>query len=577
MAKDWIITAPHEACHTLATRWNVAPVVVQLLLNRGVSTESDARAFLNPQLRDLHPPESLPGTTTAARIIADAVRRRRKVVLYGDYDVDGVTGIAVLWHVLAAAGAAPGFYVPDRLEEGYGLNSAAIRNSVDDGCDLMVSVDCGVSSVEEAAVASECGLTLIITDHHTPGAEVPQATAIVHPTVGGEYPNPAICGAGVAFKLAWAVARELSGSDKVTPEFRERLFDVLPLVGLGTVADVVPLVGENRIFARHGLASLKKTSLPGLAALIESAGLSGATVSGQDVGFKLAPRINAAGRMGHARLAVELLTRADAKRGTEIALYLEEHNRARQTRERQIFRQACDMIEHQRLDSDASRGIVLASEGWHAGVIGIVASRIVDRYGKPTVLIAVTDGIGQGSARSIGPFHMHQALAACGGHLIQFGGHAMAGGLRIEADQVDAFTAAFVNHANNTLTGADLRPKLYLDAEVSLQELDLPSVQAMLNLGPFGQGNPPPQLATGWVDLVGEPRCVGKNGDHLTSTFMDGPARMRSIAFGQAALADQLKDNRRCRLAFAPTINEFNGRRTVEMKVVDFQFAPRAN
>jgi single-stranded-DNA-specific exonuclease len=343
-------------------------------------------------------------------------------------------------------------------------------------------------------------------------------------------------------------------------------------VALGTVADVVPLLGENRIFARHGLAMLKDTTNPGLIALMESSRLTGVNVSGYDVGFKLAPRLNAAGRMGHARLAVELLTRADAARAREIAEYLEKQNRSRQTEERKIYLDACQKIEQHRLDGDACRGIVLASEEWHAGVIGIVASRVVERFGRPTVLIAVDKGVGQGSARSIPPFSMNEALAACGEHLLQFGGHAMAAGLRIDAARIPQFSEAFVRHANNRLSGADIRPKLRLDGEVGLGDLDLGCVGAMLNLGPFGQGNPAPKFATSWVDLEGEPRRMGKNGEHLSAVFRDGGARLRCVAFGRAAAESPLKDARRCRIAFEPTINEFNGNRTVEVHALDFQF-----
>lgn len=572
MAKEWIIQPPDDACPELARRWNLPPIVTQLLLNRGVKTEAETRAFIHPQLKDLHPPDALPGVRAAASIMADALRQKRKIVLYGDYDVDGITGVSVLWHVLRAAGGQPSLYVPHRLEEGYGLNGAAIRSLASEGAALIVTVDCGIGSADEARVARECGVQLIITDHHNAGPNVPEAVAIVHPRVGGSYPNPAICGAGVAFKLAWAIGQELSGADKVAPKFRRQLSDLLPLVALGTIADVVPLLEENRIFARHGLAALKETQLVGLLALMASAGLTGEVVSGYDVGFKLAPRLNAAGRMGHALLAVELLTRADASRAQEIALYLEEHNRARQAKERKILKAACEMVEQRRLDRDACRGIVLASDGWHAGVIGIVASRIVEKYHRPAVLIALENGLGQGSARSISGLDLHEALGRCSEYLEQFGGHAMAGGLRIKDENVPAFTEAFIACANNTLTGADIRPKLRLDAEVALGELDLRTVQAILNLGPFGQGNPAPLLATAWVDLAAEPRCVGESGTHLTATFRDADAVLRAIAFGRAADQPKLQQHRRCRVAFEPIINDFNGRRTVEMRVADFQF-----
>jgi single-stranded-DNA-specific exonuclease len=305
---------------------------------------------------------------------------------------------------------------------------------------------------------------------------------------------------------------------------------------------------------------------------MESAGLSDTNVTGYDVGFKLAPRINASGRMGHARLAVELLTRADADRSREIAMYLEEHNRSRQTTERRILKQALAMIEERDLASDARRAIVLAMDGWHAGVIGIVAARIVDRYHRPTVMIALADGVGQGSGRSIQHFDLADALAACEEELISYGGHAMAAGLRIAEDRVAAFTERLVALANHRLTGDDLVPKLRLDAEVTLNTLDLPTAQAIDEIGPFGVGNPKPRLATGWVELADEPRCVGRNQEHLQASFVQQGVRVRAIGFGLASAAEDLKQHRRCQVAFAPIINEFNGRRSVEMQMLDLRF-----
>ncbi|MEK7756260.1 MAG: single-stranded-DNA-specific exonuclease RecJ, partial [Planctomycetota bacterium] len=494
------------------------------------------------------------------------------IVLYGDYDVDGTTGVAILWHVLRQAGAEVTFYVPHRIDEGYGLNLEAVKRLVEDGAGMIVSVDCGITAVDIAKVLKDAGVTLIITDHHAPHAELPDAAAIVHPTVGGTYPNPHLSGAGVAFKLAWAIAQRLSGADRVTTEFRELLRELLPLAAIGTIADVVPLVGENRIIARHGLSVLPTSSLPGLRLLIESAGLSNGKISGYDVGFKLAPRINAAGRMGHARLAVELFTRADADRAREIALYLEEHNRSRQATERQIAKQAYEIIERDNLASDARRAIVLASPGWHAGVIGIVAARVVGRYHRPTVMIALNNGEGQGSARGIQHFDLADALSSCSQHLLAYGGHAMAAGLRIAADRVDAFTEAFVAEANNRLTGDDLVDKLRLDAQVPLHELTLPTAEAIVGLGPFGIGNPKPKFATDWLDLAYEPRCVGANQDHLQVSFQQNGTRIKGIGFGLGGAIEDLKQHRRCRVAFEPIINDFNGRRSVEMQILDLQF-----
>ncbi len=571
MGKKWLIRGVSADCTAVAQHCSVPPIIARLLLNRDVSIDG-AAAFLGPQLKDLHAPCLLPGAAQASEIIADAIRAKAKIVVYGDYDVDGTTGIAILWHVLTLAGADVSFYVPHRIDEGYGLNTTAVLKLMEDGADLIVSVDCGITAVEVANVVREKGTKLIITDHHTVQGDVPQADALVHPAIGTNYPNPHLCGAGVAFKLAWAVAQKLSDSERVSPAFRRLLMDLLPLAALGTIADVVPLRGENRIIAKHGLAALSSTELPGLRALIDSAGLGGETISGYDVGFRLAPRINAAGRMGHARLAVELLTRADAERAREIALYLEEHNRSRQAVERKITKQACEQIERNNLAGDARRAIVLASEGWHAGVIGIVAARIVGRFHRPTILIALTNGAGQGSARSISGFDLSEGLKRCSEHLQAYGGHAMAAGLKIAADRVDPFTQAFVQVANNRLTADDLLSKLHLDAEVGLDELTLPTVEAVVGLGPFGTGNPKPKLATDWVDLAAEPRCVGRRQDHLQASFTQRGVRLKAIGFGMGDKIEDLKQHRRCRVAFEPMINEFNGRRSVEMQILDLKF-----
>ncbi len=573
MAKRWIIAPPSPRLGEAARRWRLPSLLAHLLINRGIEVDKPASAFLSPQLKDLHPPSDLPGAVEAAKIIVNAAHSGDKIVLYGDYDVDGTAGLAILWHVLTRAGAKVSYYVPHRIQEGFGLSIEAARRLVEEGARLIISVDCGVTAAEVAAELSPTDVRLVITDHHTPHACLPEADAIVHPGIGASYPNPDLCGAGVAFKLAWAIAQRLSDAERVHPEYRQVLTDLLPLAALGTVADVVPLVGENRIIVKHGLRGLPRTALPGLRALIDSAGLDGSKVDGYDVGFKLAPRINAAGRMGHARLAVELFTCTHEPRAREIALYLEEHNRSRRAVERQIFKQAVEMIERHNLASDARRAIVLSSDQWHAGVIGIVASRVVERYHRPAILIALANEEGQGSGRSIQHFDLTNALASCADHLLAYGGHAMAAGIRIAEEQVESFAEAFVDVANRRLTGDDLVEKLRLDAQVGLEELNLPTVEALLGLGPFGLGNPRPRLATGWVELASEPRCVGNNQEHLQASFQQGGICIRAIGFGMAKHIEDLKQHRRCRVAFEPLINEFNGRRTVEMQMIDLTYA----
>jgi single-stranded-DNA-specific exonuclease len=572
LSKEWIIAPPWPQREAAARQWAVAPLVAQLLHNRAVTSADDARGFLDPRMTGLHPPKLLTGAESAAARLAAAIRAGQRIVLYGDYDVDGITGVAILWHLLRHAGAEVSFYVPHRVDEGYGLNQAAIKSLADDGADVIVSVDCGITALAVADEARRIGVDLIITDHHEPRDTLPDAVEIVHPRVGSPYPNADLCGAGVAFKLAWALAQQLSGAERVDLALRKLLTDLLPLAALGTIADIVPLIGENRILTACGLALLGQSPFPGIRALLEVAGLNGSAVSGTDVGFRIAPRLNAAGRMGHARLAIELLTRADENRAREIALYLDDHNRARQNMQRKQVRRARELVEKHALDGDANRAIVLADEDWHAGVIGIVASNLVERYHKPVVLIALEGDEGHGSARSVPYFPMHEALAACGEHLLSHGGHAMAGGIKITAQSVPAFTDAFVRHANNTLSGSALRPRLHIDGEVDLHDLDEATVTALHRLQPFGAGNPKPILATDWVELADDPRCVGKSGEHLQLSVRQNGSLLRGIAFRAAEHADALKDHRRCRLAFEPIINEFQGRRRVELQVVDFKF-----
>lgn len=569
---EWIISPPHPQRETLAAEARIAPLLAQVLLNRGVSTAADAHAFLKPDFRLLLAPDVVPGVTEAAQLLHAAVRDRQRVVVYGDYDVDGITGTTILWRALKLAGGNVHFYIPSRLEEGYGLNGEAIDQLHAEGTRVLVTVDCGITSVHEVARAREHGLTVIVTDHHQPQDTLPDAHVICHPTACGPSPNPHLCGAAVALKLAWAFAREACGAERVNDEWREFLLDAMALAALGLVADVVPMVGENRIIATHGLKHLVKTENPGLKALIDVAGLAAKrSYDDYDVGFMLAPRLNAVGRLGHARLAVEMFTRAGPEQARQIATTLDGQNRQRQTVEREILKQAEALVVERGYDRDGCRAIVLASEQWHAGVIGIVAARLVDRFHRPTILIALEDGVGQGSGRSIRHFPLHEVLQSCGEHLLSHGGHAMAAGLRIAAEHVDAFCAAFQAQAAKRLTAKDLCARLQLDDEVSLRELETGVVEALLRLAPFGPGNARVRLATTDVELAGPPRAVGKQGAHLQFSVRQGQDVRKAIAFGRGKEAEALAECRRLRLAFEPQINTWNDQRRVELLVKDWR------
>jgi single-stranded-DNA-specific exonuclease len=577
LERDWIIAAPHPHRARLADEAGVAPLVAQLLLNRGVQSAAQVGPFLMPDLNALLPPDALPNAVAAGQRLAAAAKAHRRIVIYGDYDVDGVTATTILWHALKLAGADVAFYIPSRLEEGYGLNAEALERIAADGGQLVVTVDCGITAVKEARRARELGIDLIITDHHQPHDELPDAL-LIHPTACGPSANPHLSGAGVALKVAWALAQELSGATRVSQAFRDYLLDATAFAAVGLVADVVPLVGENRVIASFGLRHLCHTQNPGLQALLEVSGLTGKkSYDDYDIGYMLAPRLNAIGRMGHAQLAVELFTRADHDRAREIAATLDAHNRRRQEVEHEITKQAEALVVEKGLHQPSCRGIVLASPDWHPGVIGIVASRLVDRYHRPTVLIALERDQGQGSGRSVRHFPLHEVLRACERHLTSHGGHAMAAGIKLRKDQIAAFTDAFLIEAARRLTPQDLRPKLHLDDQVGLADLTTEVVNAVQRMAPFGEGNQRPRLATAEVELVDAPRVVGRSGTHLQFSVRQEKTYRKAIAFGRGSQADQLAEHCRVRLAFEPILNEWNGRRSVELKVIDWKPAETAD
>ncbi len=579
--RRWIITEPMEAAAELAHSLRTSPVIAQILINRGLGEPQPAFEFLNPNLKLLHDPRLMPNLERAARRIEQAIRRQQRMVIYGDYDVDGITATSILWHAIRRLGGQADYYIPHRIDEGYGLNSEAITQLCDSGAELIITVDCGVTAIDQAEICRRRGVDLIISDHHewresheTGAPMLPECHAIVHPRLPtpdgpSPYPNPNLCGAGVAFKLAWGIGQMHNNADRVSQEFREFLVEALSLAALGTIADVVPLTGENRVLAHFGLLGLKRSSLVGIRALIESAGLTGQSLDAYHVGFLLAPRLNACGRMGHAREAVEMLTRADAARAKQIASDLESQNRARQAIERKIFEEAMEQAVRNGYDRQDCRGVVLAAEGWHAGVIGIVASRVVGRLNRPAIMISLADGHGHGSARSISGFHLAKALDACREHLETCGGHEMAAGLRLAETKLDAFRQAFMDHAARQITPDMLIPELRLDCAVRLGQITEALVNDLKRLGPFGTANRRPLICCPDVELAAAPRRVGKTGEHVQMLVKQNGATMKCVAFNRPDLADALKPGDRIDLAGEPGINEYNGYRNVELQLAD--------
>ena len=574
--KRWHVAPPQRAAGALARELGVPPLVAQVLCRRGLDRAELARGFLEPRLTGLHDPRQLAGCAEAAERLVAALRAGESVAVYGDYDVDGITATAIIYHVLKAAEPSAEVlrYVPHRVDDGYGLKAAAIEQLADEGARVIVSVDCGITALEPAAAAAARGVDLIVTDHHEldPGGELPRALALVHPGLSG-YPFRGLCGAGVAYKLAWQVARTWSGSDRVGEQLRATLLDLLPLAALGTIADVVPLLDENRVIATCGLQRLKATRLVGLNALIDATRLRDEQIESSHVGFVIGPRLNACGRMGHARDAVDLLTLVDREAAEQIAAGLESVNNHRRSVERVIFEQAKQMVAARGDDRDEVRAIVLAHQGWHPGVIGVVCSRLVDSFGRPTVLLNIGDELATGSARSVDGFDIMEGFTACSEMLETFGGHAMAAGLSLRPERIDDFRAALDHFAAERLEPEDLTPKVDVDAEVSLGEVSLPVCRQLGRLAPFGRSNPAPMVLIRDVTLRAPPRRMGQEQRHLSLMIEQDGRTLRCVGWRLGPLAEQLAPGMRLDIVGELRINRFRGQTSVELDLSDLRWA----
>ncbi|VTS00312.1 single-stranded-DNA-specific exonuclease RecJ [Tuwongella immobilis] len=580
VAKAWHLK-PHDALaiRALSQSMRISPVIAQLLVNRGVTEEADARRFLDAGMNLLHSPKLMPGMEAAVDRILDAIKDRKKICVYGDYDVDGTTGTAILVQLFQKLQVPIQFYVPNRLGEGYGLNMDALRNLHAEGVQVIISVDCGIAALEETKLASELGIEMIITDHHEMRDELPGGGAVlVHPRLPGSlYPWGSLSGSAVAFKLAWALSVRISNHDRVRPELRELLMDSLCLATLGLVADVVPLQDENRVLVKHGLKRISEQPTVGIRALLESSKLGvEQQLRAEDIAFRIAPRINAAGRLGCARSVVELLLTQCPDQARELADFLDQRNTQRQQIERRMLEQAQELAER---DGEGRPALVLSHPDWHAGIIGIVAGKLVDRYGRPVILIAQHDGkpFGTGSARSIPGFEMHTALDACRDDLIAHGGHAMAAGLKIAADRIDSFRERFCEYAAQHFPqGIPPVPKLSIDAEMPLSSLTIGLLNDLDRLEPYGADNPRPLFLTGNLQLDGEPRIL--KDVHLKFFVRSGNSRFAAIGFYMADRLDELlSGGGKVCLVYRPKRNVWQGQTNIEMELVDFQPGPDAD
>ena len=559
----WILPdAPDPAVvRSLCDELLLPEPICRLLVARGHAPAEQAKRYLRPRLEQLLPPEQLLDLDRAVDRIVRAIRGGETILVHGDYDVDGMTSTTLLTRAFGALGGKVVPFIPRRLLDGYDLTDAGVRAAREAGATVVVTADCGTSAVAPVRALQAEGIDVIISDHHLPGGDLPNAFAVLNPKRPGcGSEDKDLCAAGIAFKLALAVTRAMGGNENV-------VFGMLDLVALATIADIAPLRGENRVFARYGLRMLAETKNLGLRALIRSAGLEGKPLTAGRIGYILAPRLNAVGRLGHALRGVELLTAQTEHEANSIARELEELNVKRQEIDRMTLEQARQRVLA--LDLEDTYGIVLAEDGWHPGVIGIVASRIVEEFGRPTVLIGLDGDEGKGSGRSISRFDLHAGIGQCRHLLKRFGGHRSAAGVTIARDKVDEFARCFNEAARAVLTPEDLVPELRIDLEVSLSDLT-PGFESLLrHLEPCGVGNPSPMLFTRGVRLAAPPRAVGQGGLKLRLQTDNGP--LEAIGWSLGARIGELDVSRPFDIAYRLERDEYQGISRLQAKLADFR------
>jgi single-stranded-DNA-specific exonuclease len=552
-----------DRLRTLAEELNVPPIVARILLNRGVSTFEESKRFLRPSLDDLCDPFEMKDMDKAVDRIRHSIERREKVMVYGDYDVDGVTAVAMLTRFLRTFGIETTFYIPDRISEGYGISEVGIQQAKQEGVHLIISVDCGIKAFEEVALARNMGIDMIVTDHHETGAELPQAVAVLDPKRSDcDYSFKELAGVGVAYKLVQGILSKVSPSESDSMEY-------LDLVALGSTADIVPLCGENRILVKYGLQKIANSDNMGIRALLDMVGLNGRELGTGQVVFILAPRLNAGGRMGDARRGVELLTTEDESEARHLAQILEEENRKRREIDDRTFEEAMEMIDRE-IDLDQAWTIVLASPHWHPGVIGIVASRIIEKFYRPTILISFDGPVGKGSARSIQGFDLYDALKECKGCLLGFGGHKYAAGLKIEREKLEQFRTCFETITKRMLTQELLAPILRIDGEISLSEIDERLYRLLNYFAPFGPQNMKPIFVSKNVEVVGTPRVVGNN--HLKFKVRQNMRIFEAIGFDMGELLYRIAPGEpNLDIAYVLEKNEWEGTSSFQLRIRDLK------
>ncbi|MGI6669090.1 MAG: single-stranded-DNA-specific exonuclease RecJ [Acetivibrionales bacterium] len=560
--KIWVYKEIDEtAAAKLAESAGISPLLAKFFVSRGKTSAEYVRDFLNPDISHMHDPFLMDGMDRAAGRLIEAVNNHENILVFGDYDVDGVAGTSLLYNFLASRGARVQYCLPDRMEDGYGLTMSAVEKVKEYDVSLVITVDCGITSCDEIHCLQESGMQVIVTDHHECKEVIPDAYAVLNPHKPGcGYPFKDLAGAGVALKLVQAICK-YSGCDDEFTRF-------LDLAALATIADMVPLEGENRIIARYGLKAMESTQNVGLSALIKVAGLAGKPVTSYGVAFALAPRVNAAGRLGSADRSVRLFTEDDRLLAEALARELDEENRRRQKTEDQIVEEAVGYVE---TDAEAAdqKVLVICGDKWHHGVIGIVASKIVERYGKPCIVISVEDGVGKGSGRSIKGFNLFKALTACEDLTERYGGHEMAAGLTIREDRVDEFRRRINDYASGILTDADLIPCLRVDAFLGRSDITADNVRELSKLAPFGESNPIPCF--GYLALsVADIRALS-GGKHLKMRLSDADFSVEAIGFGMGESAGEYKAGDAVDVVFTPELNTWNNTELLQFRLRDIK------
>ena len=565
----WTIPEPPdpEAVARLQRELHLPEPLCRLLATRGLADIDGAKVYLRPRLDQLHDPCLMLDLDRAAERIGQAIDRGETILVHGDYDVDGMSSTTLLTRTVRMLGGTVVPFIPRRIEDGYDLGQAGVDAALRVGARLVVTCDCGTSAHEPVRALQDAGIDVIISDHHLPSAgALPNAFAVLNPKRPGcTSPDRDLAAVGVAFKLALALVRKRKGNENA-------VYGMLDLVALATIADIAPLRGENRVLARYGLKMLNETQNIGLRALIRATGLAEKTITAGRVGFILAPRLNAVGRLGHAIRGVELLLCDDEHRANAIARDLEELNERRQEVDRATLVRARELLGD--VDMDETYGIVLAEEGWHPGVIGIVASRIVEEFGRPTVLVALEGNVGKGSGRSIAPFDLHAGLSSCRDLLLRFGGHRSAAGVTVDRAQLPAFAARFNAIARERLTPDDLVPELRADLTVSLGELTLQLESLLRHIEPCGVGNPSPVLITRGVTVAGPPRVVGREQEHLKLWLGDSTGtHIEALGWGMANRAVEVEQGATIDVAFRLESDEWNGEKRLQARLADLRGA----